>query len=168
MPAGIALGGNLGDRLKNLQEGRSALMARFPSARVRSGGLYETEPVGCPPGSPAFYNSVIELELPMETDLEALLSILLDIEAQALRVRSGVPNSPRPLDLDLLYAGKRQWNSRSLILPHPRLRLRRFVLRPLADIHPELILPGDARSIADILAELPPEESEPVLVLRDW
>lgn len=67
-------------------------------------------------------------------------------------------NEPRPLDLDLIVFGNEVHNSPELILPHPRAHLRRFVLQPLAEIAPDLILPGQGRSVAELLAELPAGE----------
>jgi 2-amino-4-hydroxy-6-hydroxymethyldihydropteridine diphosphokinase len=68
-------------------------------------------------------------------------------------------NEPRPLDLDLIAFGTETRNSTELILPHPRAHLRRFVLQPLGEIAPDLILPGQSQTISQLLAELPETET---------
>lgn len=164
MNLGIALGSNLGDRLEHLKFGRAKLVKRFGEAR--SAGIYETEPVGCPPGSPAFLNTVVELEANLEP-LE-ILEFTQEIEREAGRTTSAIENAPRPLDLDLLYLDRIEFSNDKLVLPHPCLHLRRFVLRPLADIRPELILPGQRRTVRQLLTELEVEEPEPVCVCSEW
>jgi 2-amino-4-hydroxy-6-hydroxymethyldihydropteridine diphosphokinase len=93
----------------------------------------------------------------IETDLEpgALLHALQQIERSIGRPAKHERNAPRTLDLDLLYAGNLTLQSAELILPHPRIATRRFVLQPLADLRPELILPGTGRSVAALLSALP-------------
>ena len=140
MRAGIALGSNLGDRhaflqgavedLKKIHEGGDFLLSSF----------YETDPLDCPPGSPLFLNAAVELE----TSLPPL--VLLD-HLQVLECQSGRPgqhefHGPRTLDLDILYCGRLILHSGKLTLPHPRITERLFVLKPLAEIRPDLSLPG--------------------------
>ena len=151
MRAGIALGSNLGDRhallsqaLKNLQEIHEGEPASFLASSI-----LETEPQDCPPDSPHFLNSVVELETsrhPVE-----LLKLL-----QALEVASGRPSdhghqSPRSLDLDLLYCDEMTLDTPSIQLPHPSIRERLFVLKPLAEIRPELQLPSWDASCSEYL-----------------
>ncbi|MFT5466354.1 MAG: 2-amino-4-hydroxy-6-hydroxymethyldihydropteridine diphosphokinase [Verrucomicrobiales bacterium] len=164
MKLGIALGSNLGDRLECLKFGRARLVERLGEAR--SGGVYETEPVDCPPGSPAFLNTVVEVE----SDLEplALLDFAQQIEREAGRTFSVIANAPRPLDLDLLYFGDLVLNSPRLTLPHPRLHLRRFVLIPLADISPDLIPAGQTQTVQQLLTDLEVEEPDPICVCESW
>src|SRR3569623_606301 len=137
MRAGIALGSNLGDRLQNLERGWAALRA-LPGASgpyLRS-PIYETEPVGTEPDAAPFYNAVVELEYtghPAE-----LLQALHGIEAEMGRPSKRPRNASRPIDLDLLYAGNLVLSTAEIVVPHPRLHLRRFVLPPLNDIRPEL------------------------------
>ena len=154
MRFGIALGSNLGDRSANLRRGIELLLERVPGILLMaSGQVYETEPVDCAPGSQAFLNTVIEVEadcLPRE------LHVHLKAIEQALgRPEQHERNSPRTLDLDLLYADDVVSDDPVLILPHPRMHLRRFVLEPLADIRPDLVLPGQQVSVAELLAALP-------------
>ena len=153
MRTGIALGSNLGDRLLNLTAGREAVM-RLPgiSDPVHHSRVYETEPVGTGPDAGPFLNAVIEVEF--SADPFALLSGLRSIESALGRPIRHPRNAPRTLDLDILCVSDLVLNDRALILPHPRLHLRRFVLAPLNDIRPELHLPVQTRSIAELLASL--------------
>ncbi len=152
--AGISLGSNLGDRRANLRAAVDRLRKiANPGELFLEAPIYETEPVDCPAGSEAFLNSVIEIGF--NGDAFELLGLTRQIEAdlgrQALRER----NAPRPIDLDLLYFGNQIIDSEVLVLPHPRLCQRRFVLQPLADIRPELVLPGMTQSIGELLALQP-------------
>ena len=153
MTFGIALGSNLGDRAANMQRGIEMLLARVPSIQLNaSAPVYETDPVDCAPGTQAFLNSVIEVET-CSTPVE--LHVHLKAIEQALgRPEQRERNSPRTLDLDLLYADDLVSDDPDLIIPHPRLHLRRFVLQPLADIRPHLMLPGQTRTVAELLADL--------------
>lgn len=150
---GIALGSNLGDRSANIQRGIDLLLARVPGIQLNAKApVYETEPVDCAPGTQAFLNTVIEVEaecLPQE-----LHAHLKAIELALGRPEQHERNSPRTLDLDLLYADQVVSDDPSLILPHPRMHLRLFVLEPLADIRPDLVLPGFKVSVAELLAGL--------------
>ena len=155
--AGIALGSNLGDRLENLRAARDLVAdIAVTGAPVREASIYETEPVGCPEGSPDFYNTVIEISY------EGTAAELLD-QTQAFQRQLGRPeiaerNAPRVIDIDLLYFGDERVVSDRLELPHPRLTQRRFVLQPLADIRPELVLPGETLTIREHLEALEDEE----------
>jgi 2-amino-4-hydroxy-6-hydroxymethyldihydropteridine diphosphokinase len=165
-PFGIAIGTNLGDRLANLQRGVSTLVERVQPTAIIAGALYETDPVDCAPGTQAFLNSVIEIEA-------ACTPQELHAHLQAIEQAMGRPaireqNSPRALDLDVLYAGDFVSDDPQLIVPHPRLHLRRFVLQPLADIRPDLTLPGHSFSIAQHLAALQDDPMEVRLVTKDW
>ena len=115
-------------------------------------------PVDCPPDSPRFVNAVAGLK-PRENETpESLLKKLRELEKEFGRVPKTVLNEPRPLDLDLIAFGNEIRNSPELILPHPRAHLRRFVLQPLSEIAPELILPGQGKTVLQLLAELTSEE----------
>lgn len=154
MRFGIALGSNLGDRAGNIRHGVERLLARVPNGILTaSAPVYETEPVDCAPGTQAFLNTVIELEAPCSP--QELHQHLKAVESALGRPEQRERNSPRTLDLDLLYADNVVSDDPVLILPHPRLHLRRFVLQPLADIRPDLVLPRQTRSVAELLAQLP-------------
>lgn len=151
---GIALGSNLGDREENLHQGIALLQERMPDLRITAcGGVYETEPVGCAPGTQAFLNTVLEATAPGTP--QELHTHLKAVEQALGRPEQRERNSPRTLDLDLLYADDIVSTDPVLILPHPRLHLRRFVLQPLADIRPQLKLPGLNADIATLLQQLP-------------
>lgn len=153
MHFGIALGSNLGDRAENLRRGIKLLLERVPSIKLNaSAPVYETEPVDCAPGTQAFLNTVIEIEAGLSP--QELHMHLKAVEAALGRPEQRERNSPRTLDLDLLYADTVVSEDPELILPHPRLHVRRFVLQPLADIRPDLILPGRTKTVAELLAEL--------------
>jgi len=156
MRCGIALGSNVGDRLAHLQTGQAALakLHTDPAAPLIS-PIYETEPVDCEPGTALYLNAVMEIEYDGEP-LE-LFRALQQIERAEGRPAEHGRNAPRTLDLDLLYAGDITLDSAELILPHPRIAQRRFVLQPLADLRPGLILPGTQKTVAELLACLPPE-----------
>ena len=149
MRAGIALGTNLGDRLRNLTTAREQIFA-LPEADLPhlSSSIYETDPVECEPGAEKFLNAVVEIGYagtPQE-----LLEALKEIEAGLGRPADHPPNHSRTIDLDLLYHGARVIDEPELQLPHPRIHLRGFVLHPLAEIRPNLILPGQRRTIGEI------------------
>lgn len=162
MRFGIALGSNLGDRVENLRRGLALLGEHMPDLRVAAcGGVYETEPVDCAPGTQAFLNTVVEATAPCSPhDLHTHLKA---VEQALGRPEQRERNSPRTLDLDLLYADEVISDDPVLILPHPRLHLRRFVLQPLADIRPDLVLPGFSTDIATLLQQL---ADNPADVLR--
>ncbi|MBB5032032.1 2-amino-4-hydroxy-6-hydroxymethyldihydropteridine diphosphokinase [Prosthecobacter vanneervenii] len=156
MNFGIALGSNLGDRAGNLQRGIDLLMARVPGLVLTgSARVYETEPVDCAPGTQAFLNTVIEVKA--ECTPQEMHAQLKAIEQALGRPEQRERNSPRTLDLDMLYADDVVSDDPVLTLPHPRMHLRRFVLEPLADIRPELVLPGQSKTVAELLAQLPAE-----------
>lgn len=143
----VALGGNLGDPRQQLLEAMDAL-AHLPGTRVlRRSRLYRTPPWGVQE-QPPFLNAAVVLD----TDLAPhdLLDALLAIEQRAGRVRVE-RNGPRTLDLDLLHMDGVQLDDERLTLPHPRIAERAFVLLPLNDLAPDLLLPGQGR-VAGLLA----------------
>ena len=145
----VGLGSNLGDRAGNLLLGVAGMLAAgLPVARLSS--VYETEPAGVPDEQPAYLNMVAELVRPLPAP-EELLARLLEIE-HSLGRRRERPLAPRTLDLDLLlYAGARL-QSPTLVLPHPRLHLRRFVLVPLTELAPDARHPALGLTFAQLLA----------------
>ena len=153
MRAGLALGSNLGDRLAQLRLARARVLA-LPgvSAPVLGSRVYETEPVGSGPDAGAYLNAVLVVEY--DGQAITLLDGLQRIEADFGRPSKRPRNAPRTLDLDILYAGNLVLSNNEFVIPHPRLHLRRFVLAPLADIRPDLILPGQHHTIAALLARL--------------
>ena len=151
-PAGIGLGSNLGGRLEHLRTALDALRTTCGPILAAS-AVYETEPVGCEPGTPPFLNAVVEIRFTGPP--VALLERLRGIEADMGRPSRRPRNAPRPIDLDLLYLGNRAFSSSELLIPHPRLHLRRFALEPLASLRPGLVLPGQSLTVAGLLAACP-------------
>ncbi|MGB4065568.1 MAG: 2-amino-4-hydroxy-6-hydroxymethyldihydropteridine diphosphokinase [Azonexus sp.] len=134
----VALGANLGDPAATVLAAFAAL-ANLPESRVTHGSsLYRTAPVGLT-DQPEFVNAVAQLETTLAP--EALLDALFEIEQRFGRIRSE-KNGPRTLDLDLLLYNDQFIDLPRLTLPHPRLHLRAFVLQPLAEIAPQLVIPG--------------------------
>ncbi len=164
---GIALGTNIGNRLANLREARDLLVNLMPPGTAyHQSSIYQSEPLDCPPDSPDFYNAVIEIDYVGKP--HDLLRATQGIEWKLGRNTSAVRNAPRPIDLDILYYDNIEMDEDILTLPHPRLTDRRFVLRPLADIHPHLILPGDIITVGEHLRKLDSEESQPTLIQSVW
>jgi len=158
---GIALGSNLGDRLANLRAACDCLREITTAGEpVLTAPIYQTEPLLCPPGSPEFLNTVIDIHF-SGTAME-LLATTRAIEQKLGRTPSAERNAPRVIDIDLLYFGGETIHNDALTLPHPRIGERRFVLQPLADIRPDLILPGQTLNIAELLQNL--RSDEPPLV----
>lgn len=150
----VALGSNIGNPRQNVQRAMRRLRA-FSTEPLLTSSLLETAPVDCPPGSPPFINAIAGLApLPGETP-ESLLAKLQSLEREFGRQPKKVLNEPRPLDLDLIAFGTETRRSSELVLPHPRAHSRRFVLEPLNEIAPDLILPGQSKSVSQLLAELP-------------
>ncbi len=155
----IGAGSNLGDRESHL---RSALRSLDPIlADARCGGLYESMPLGGG-RQPPYLNTVFVGRTHL--DPEPLLAVLKFLELRAGR-RRGPRWSSRPLDLDLLLYGREERNTPELTLPHPGLRVRAFVLAPLADVAPGLRLPPDGATVESLLAAA---ESLSELRTRAW
>ncbi len=152
---GLSLGSNLGDRLATLEQACDALAEAFGHLRLSQ--VYETAPVGCPEGSPPYLNACVEIgtELPPE----ALLRVTQSIENALGRTRSGVYGEPRSCDIDIIYYDTDTVSTPTLTIPHPLAHKRVFVLRPLCDIDPALILPGQSATAAQLLAALPDDGS---------
>ena len=157
MRTGIALGSNLGDRLGNLREARDALAAfHEKGAPMLSSKIWETEPIECGPGAAPYLNAVVEIEFAESpaTLLHGLQAIEFKMGRPARRPR----NAPRTVDLDVLYTEEMTFKSDEITIPHPRMHLRRFVLNPLCDIRPGLVLPGMRETVSELLAKAPGAE----------
>jgi 2-amino-4-hydroxy-6-hydroxymethyldihydropteridine diphosphokinase len=154
----ISLGSNLGNPVANIQNAFDQLQ-KLSVAPIRKSSPWQSTPVDCPPGSPDFINAAVALE-PLETETpETLLKKLQMLEIQFGRQPKTVLNEPRPLDLDLIAFKNEIRDSESLTLPHPRWHQRRFVLEPLNEITPHAILPGQTKSVAQLLAGLDTDEA---------
>lgn len=134
----VALGANLGDRLANLRAAARRIHAAPGLSVLRASRVYETAPLG--PPQPEYLNAALELDACLAP--HAHLAALARIEADLGRQR-GVPMGPRTIDLDLLWQGGLVLSDDTLQLPHPRISERPFVLAPLADLAPDLVIGGD-------------------------
>jgi len=145
----VGLGANLGDRERTLREAVDALGAGEGIEVVAVSTLRETEPVGVGQ-QPRFLNGAAALDTTLES--RELLDRLLDVEQRFGRVRVPGEHGPRTLDLDLLLYGDARIDEPGLTVPHPRLHERRFVLEPLAELAPGLVIPGLGR-VESLLAQ---------------
>jgi 2-amino-4-hydroxy-6-hydroxymethyldihydropteridine diphosphokinase len=150
----LGLGSNVGDRRANLQAAADLL----PSQGVRviaASSVYETDPVGEVLDQRDFYNACLRIETALEP--EGLLDACKAVERELGRTLEGQPgyvrHGPRPIDVDLLLLGDREYRSERLTLPHAEVTARRFVLVPLLELEPDLVVPGAGRA-ADALAAL--------------
>ena len=165
--AGLSLGANLDDRLASLRAARAAIAALPEVSLLASAPLYETEPVGVPEeyANLTFYNTVLIIGTSL--DAHKLFAQLQKIETALGRKRPLRQNTPRTIDIDLIYYDGQTIRSGGLVIPHPRWTKRRFVLQPLADVRGYLILPGHDRRVRDILAALPPGQDVTQL-MAEW
>lgn len=154
--AWIGLGANLGRPQQTLEQALIAMLALPGTRLVAVSPAYWTAPWG-EPDQPDFLNAVACIET--DQDPVVLLRALLAIESGLGRKRDGARWGPRELDLDLLLFDQAVMDERDLILPHPRLHERAFVLMPLADLAPELEIPGHG-SVTELLEALPGDESD--------
>jgi len=151
VPTYVALGSNLGDRAAHLEAAIAALAATPRISVARRSPVYETAPASAIPQGP-YLNAVVELRTTLSP--EALLVRLLEIEAGAGRTRDGRRDAPRSLDLDLLLYGDRRVERPGLVVPHPRLHERPFVLEPLRDLAPELVHPVLGETVEKLAARV--------------
>jgi 2-amino-4-hydroxy-6-hydroxymethyldihydropteridine diphosphokinase len=146
----VGIGANLGDRERTLRLALRLLGDRDGVTVAAVSSLRETAPVGYL-DQPSFVNGAARLET--ELSARELLRVLLDVERELGRDRSGPRFGPRTVDLDLLLYGEVELDEPGLVVPHPRLHERRFVLEPLAELAPGLVVPGRG-PVERLLAEL--------------
>ena len=150
----IGLGANLGDRESSINAAISAIESELVENRafksLKISNIYETKPWGMDEGTPKFLNCVVCLETSI--DLESLLDLLLKVETDLGRTRSESEGyQSRVIDCDILCAGEEIINTEKLVVPHPHLASRQFVLKPLADLEPNLIVPGLNHTVKELL-----------------
>ena len=164
----LAFGSNLGDGIAHLRFARSEVLQSIALGSLEVAGLYESDPVDCPSGSTPFLNTVVGGMTSLSPQ-EILVSTQA-IESRAGRSRSTVRNAPRCLDVDILLLDDLILRTENLTIPHPRLHLRRFVLQPLAELAPDLIIPGMTASVSSLCASREAEggESAPVRLSSCW
>ena len=148
VPVYLGLGSNMGDRRRNLKQALDFLSQRLEVAEQSS--IYDTAPQENP-DQPRFLNMVVRVATTLEPD--RLLALLKGIEAKMGRVPSQ-PNSPRPIDIDILFYGDRVWQIPALTIPHPKIAGRAFVLVPLNEIAPRLVHPVTKKKVRDMLKDI--------------
>lgn len=151
----LSLGSNQGDRLSGLNRTCAALDA-WPGIHVLDcSPVYETEPFGVPP---AFANTLFlnQVVIVGTTLAPATFSYAIHTLEEHLGRTRGTPGQPRVIDIDIIAFGDLLLDTPELMLPHPRTRMRRFVLQPLADLRPDFVLPGDTQTVSDLLHTLAP------------
>ncbi len=156
----VGLGANLGDARATLEAAFVALAGIERTRLLRRSSIYRSAPIDS--SGPDYLNAVAELQTAL--DAQSLLARLQAIEAQHGRERP-YRNAPRTLDLDLLLHDEQVLDTPALVLPHPRLHLRAFVLRPLAELAPDLQVPGRGR-VGELLAAVADQRIEPVDAAR--
>ncbi|WP_242345016.1 2-amino-4-hydroxy-6-hydroxymethyldihydropteridine diphosphokinase [Anaeromyxobacter terrae] len=158
MRAYVAVGTNLGDRWGHLAHAARALRAEPRVAVLRGSRVFDTAPLG--PPQPRYLNAVLELEA--ELPAQALLEALQRVERTCGRRRTGARWTARTLDLDLLLLGDQVIRTPELLVPHPGLLTRRFVLAPLAELCPDRVVPGTGQTVTRLLAAAPAGDVVPV------
>jgi len=141
----LCLGSNLGERQENLRQALTLLSQKVNLEKLSS--VYETEPVGYKE-QPLFLNLVCRIATNLPP--EKLLRLAKDVEAKMGRVPGRRINSPRPIDIDILFYDDKIMETQDLTIPHPRLEGRAFAIIPLAEIAPELVHPKLGKSIAQL------------------
>jgi len=165
---GLSLGSNLGDRLHQLQTATSRVLEVPGTKLVAKSPIYETEPVGVRPEYQdlAYYNCVLVIQSPDSAG--DWLTELQTIEADMGRVRGDDRFSPRPIDIDILFAGDECVDGKDLSVPHPRWAKRRFVVCPLADVKPDLVLPGQHKTVSEVMQDLSEDGEAVQRIVEVW
>jgi len=154
METGFCLGSNMGGRLRLLSQAKTLILLEPQVKFVDQSPVYETEPVGVKPEYKAmkFLNAALIVQSPYTA--EEWLVRIKKIENILRRVRTQDRNAPRPIDIDIVFCGDEVVDSDLLKVPHARWAERRFVVQPLADIRPELVLPDTDEPVRKILAKM--------------
>lgn len=145
----LSLGSNIGDKVAQITQALDRLAKVYTVLRVSP--LYLTEPVGLK-DQDWFLNCVVEVET--EKDPKKLLSTLQSIERKMGKTKTRV-NGPRTIDIDILFYNDEIINLKNLVVPHPRLHTRLFVLQPMMDLNPDLVHPVLKKTIRELYADQP-------------
>ncbi len=145
----LLLGSNIGNREKYFSKAGKHISNEIGRI-VKASGLYETEPWGMK-SKDFFLNKVVIVDTNFEHEI--ILEKILKIELSLGRKRTEIKNFPRTIDIDILFVDKQILNSDTLIIPHPQIPNRRFVLTPLAEVCPDFVHPVLSKSIKQLLAE---------------
>lgn len=158
METGFCLGSNLGGRLHILRQAKTLILLDPQVKFADQSPVYETEPVDVKPQYKAmkFLNAVLVVESPYTAD--EWLQKIKKIEQTLHRARTDDRNAPRTIDIDILFCGDQVVDSEMLQVPHARWAERRFVVQPLADVRPDLVLPGTQSPVRKILAQMPDKD----------
>jgi len=154
---GLSLGSNMGDRLANLMSACEDLNRHEGITVVAKSRIYETEPVDVADKyrDALYYNAFVVIETVLSPS--ALLDVTKNMEKNYGRDLCPEKNSPRPLDIDIIYVGDLTFNTCKIKVPHKRWNERRFVVQPLVDVRPDIIIPGQTETAEQILRKLPEE-----------
>ena len=166
MEVGLSLGSNMGDRLAHMRTARDEIKQWDGVRLIAQSRLYETEPVDVTEDIRhlEFLNAVLIVE--SDRSAGQWMENLHLLEFRMGRVRGADRNDPRPMDVDILYIDDECIDSGGIIVPHPRWAKRRFVVQPLSEVRPEMILPGAGKCVREILAGLSGEKVS--VYLNDW
>jgi 2-amino-4-hydroxy-6-hydroxymethyldihydropteridine diphosphokinase len=152
---GLALGSNVGNRLKHITSARNILDGMPTIELLDSAHVYETDPVGvAEEHKEELYLNTVVIVLTKFAP-EEMFDIIHQIESDKGRIRTDERNAPRPLDIDIIYAGRLNFQCDNICIPHIRWASRKFVVQPLADVRSGLLIPGETRTVQEILDRLP-------------
>jgi len=167
MEVGLSLGSNMGDRLAHLKNAKAIILDSPGIVAADQSPVYETEPVDVPPEFQAlnFLNAILIVKTLIP--LPQLMRTFQFLEQEIGRVPNAVVNAPRPMDIDIIYADGLQVREQHIVIPHPLWAQRRFVVQPLCDVRPDLKIPGQTGTVADVLAGLS-DPHKVVLFAKKW
>jgi len=154
----LSLGSNLGDRVRYVQEAIAEL--KRTSVSLEASSLWITSPIASSVASEDFINAVVRIGVPEELSPLSLLEQTRRIETKFGRPAHRKKNVPRTIDIDLIDFNGRVLNHAELVLPHPFAHERLFVLKPLEELAPDLVLPHQVLSVGELVRVLPPERVE--------